>query len=413
MEQASRTRITYILITGLILMSIMLSTIWFLQNFKLVEKTERDDISIEAKRNPFLAAELFLREAGVEVESVSGRTLLHDLPPVGDILFVNNFGPNLNEQRYQALLNWIKSGGHLITTAHKTWDEDEGESGDQLLDELGVQLINYYADSEEDEYDEDSITLDDFNITDSNVIEVPFESGEVVKVNFNPSYALIDSKELSSANISGEYGTHLLQIPLDDGMVTIMSDNQFLTNPTNNLFNFNITQNYFNTSIADEDHAYYLWLLVGNESKVWILYSLQTAGLFTLLWQKAKLACISMIILLLIWLLWLRNRFGPYQTDNSLNRRNYLEHILMAANFSWRQDKGKQLFQNSREQFIHWLSLKHPQLSSLTEEEQCQKLSELCGLSASKIYQALFGQWKTEREFIQLTFILQSLRKKL
>lgn len=409
MEQHSRKRILNILIFGILLLCLVLSVILFLQNFQLVDETKRDDISIEARRNPFLAAELFLREAGVEVESVSGRTRLHDLPPVGDILFINNFGPNLNEQRYQALLNWIRSGGHLITTAHKTWNEEKGESGDQLLDELGVQLINYYASSEEDE---DKVTFNDFKINNNNVIDVPFESGEVVKVNFNPGYSLIDNKELSTANVTSSFGTHLLQIPLGDGMVTIMSDNQFLTNPTNQ-FNEFTTFNYFNTSIADEDHAYYLWLLVGNESKVWLLYSLQTAGLMALLWQKAKLACVSMFILLIIWLWWQRNRFGPYQIDLNVGRRNYLEHILMAANFSWKQDKGHQLFQNSRDQFIHWLSLKHPQLSSLTKEEQCQKFSELCDLPASKIYQTLFGQWNTEREFIQLTFILQSLRKKL
>jgi Domain of unknown function (DUF4350) len=413
MDQDSQKRIINILIVGIVLLALVFSVFWFLQKFHLVDKTSRDDISIEARRNPFLAAEIFLHKAGVEVESVSGRSRLHDLPPVGDILFINNFGPNLNEERYKKLLKWIKAGGHLITTAHKPWDSDKEKSGDQLLDELGVQLIDYYSDlDDEEDYDEDSISLDDFNITTTNIVEVPFDSGEIVKVNFNPNYTLIDSKEISSVQVSGEYGTHLLQIPLGKGIVTIMSDNQFLTNP-NNFYDYDSTFSYFSTSIAKEDHAYYLWLLVGGNSKVWILYSLQTSGLVSFLWQNAQQACISLIALLIIWLWWQRNRFGPYRSELNQARRNYLEHILMAANFSWKQDKGQQMFENTREQFIHWLALKHPQLTSLSAEEQCEKIAELCDLSASKIYQALFGQWNTEREFIQLTFILQSLRKKL
>ncbi len=417
MERNSQKRIVNIIMAGVVLLILALSVVWFLHSFQLEEKEIRGQVSKEAKRNPFLAAELFLRKAGVNVESVSGRTRLHELPPTEDTLFVNNFGPNLSSERYQSLLDWIKAGGHLVTTAHKAWDEKKGKSGDQLLDDLGIHLVDYYYDSEDDNEpsgDEDDSEMDTYSFIDTNFVEVPFESGETVKVNFDPYYALIDSREIATARVAGEYGIHLVQVPLGEGIVTIMSDNQFLTNPDNSdFFDDDSKPAYFSTSIAVGDHAYYLWLLLEDNTKVWLLYSLQTSGLWVLLWQKAQLVCISVLALLVIWLWWQRNRFGPYRANINPARRNYIEHIQMAGNYLWRQDKGQQLFTTNRDQFLHWLSLKHPQLSSLSETEQCQKIADLCNLPSNTIHQTLFGHWKTEREFIQLTSILQTMRKKL
>ena len=409
-----RDRITYVCLFGLILIGITAFVIWLFQNYELVDEEIRTSMSKEARRNPFLAAELFLRESGVDVESVSGRNRLHELPSTRDILFVNNFGPNLSPPRHTALINWIESGGHLITTANKTWNAEKEESGDQLLDELGVRLYSRYRNYDDVDWLDDDWENNTIDSSDHSPVEVNFDTGEVVKVLFDPNYELIDHDDRASVLVGSAYGTHLMQIPLGDGLVTIMSDNRFLNNPKNlELFGQVLELSYYDSSIALHDHAYYLSLLIGTDSKVWLLYGMETEGLMKLLWHNAQMACISVIALILVWLWWQRNRFGPAIQTIEPARRNLLEHIHMCANFAWKLDKGQQLFQTNREQFLHWLAKKHPQISQLNTEEQSLRLAELSNLSANKIHHALFDDWKTEREFIQLTYTLQTLRKLL
>ena len=394
-----RRRIVILLTGGLCLCGLLWLAAWFLQNFERVEEAGRTVVPPEARRNPFLAAELFLRASGVLAESGSGRARLHELPPVGDVLLIDKLNIHLGERHYQALLDWIRAGGHLITTAARVWDE--GETGHHLLNELGVTLM--YQQRPED-MEEGPL---------QNPIEVRLEPDTRLMLNFNPAFTLLDQDQRASAQFSGEHGAHLLQIPLQGGLVTIVSDNRFLRSP---LFAAPFDRREwpgFYISIAEADHAYYLLRLTAGAGKVWLLYGLQTRGLGPLLWQKARLACLSLALLVIIGLWAERNRFGPYFMPVNRPRRNYLEHIKMTADFCWQQDRGQHLFDTNRRRFRHWLSLKHPRLSTLPEQEQCQRLAEYTGIAAGKIRQALFGAWQTEPEFIRLTHTLQSLREKL
>lgn len=425
-------RIRYLILGGLCLIVVVGIAGWFFTNFELVEKEIRGGVSKEARRNPFLAAEMFLRETGVEVESVSGNEQLYNLPSPNDTLLINNRGVDLSKSRNTALMDWVKKGGNLIVTANRYWNEEEGKSGDALLDELDIRLYDWYEleDIEEEEtqsqYDAADLanetTYDDINLDDESIysadsgdvedtVKFSFSTGEVVEIDFDQGNVLFDNSSKATASVGSDRGTHLLQVPLGEGVVTIMSDNEFLKNPKN--FNlFGITNDYF-TSIADYDHAYYLWLLLGDERKVWLLYSLETEGLMDFIWREYKAILISLLLLLVMWLLWLRNRFGPYINLHRNSRRNILEHIFMATNFVWRQDKGQRLFQSNREQLLNWIAQKHPQISELTEEQVCMRLEELSGLAVKNIHQTLYGEWQSEREFIQLTQTMQLLREKL
>ena len=417
---ANTDRMNYLLMFGVISIAAVASIVWFLNTYQLVDVEVRGDRSKEAIQNPFYAAELVLQASDVEVESVSGRERLHELPPTSDILLVNNLGPSLPPKSFEALLEWIRGGGHLITTARRLYDEDKGESGDQLLDELGVRLfrvdeedeVNIFADNQAEDDDMGFLFMSNRNAYEP--VEVVFESGETVVVNFNTRYVLEDSQDLATAQVGSEWGAHLVQLPVGEGMVTVMSDNRFLKNPPASvLVDVNPEAVRFSNSIAEADHAYYLWLLTASDSKVWILYSLETQGIFALLWDKARAFCISFIILLFVWLWWQYDRFGPHMARLDQPRRNLLEHIKMSANFSWRQDKGRQLLETNREQCLRWLCLKHPQLSQLSPIDQSERISTMCDIPANKIHQALYADWQSEREFISYTHIIQTLRKSL
>ena len=393
----ARTR--YLLITGGGLISLAVLISWWLGNYELVEEQYRTGVSLEARRNPFLAAELFLREMGTDVESVHGRSRLQQLPPATDILLVNEFDGNLTPERYEKLLDWIDAGGQLIITANRLWNDKNKTSGNRLLDEFGIHLRPAK-----------DLKNDKLDLGSSEIINVDFDSGGSAKVVFNKYYHLDDVKKLASVTVNSNSGIHLLQIPYGDGLITVMSDNNFLKNPSSLTF---AGFNFGSTSIAENDNAYFLWHLVGNDKKVWLIYNTHSPSISSLLWEKAPQFCVAFIILVIFWLWSTRNRFGPPLPAFETPRRNLLEHIQMTATYEWRQDKAENRLQHNRELLQQEIRTRHPNISSLEPSEQCAGLAKISGLAAEKVFQALYREWKTEREFIQITNLLRSLRQKL
>ena len=44
----------------------------------------------------------------------------------------------MTPRQVEQLLDWAKSGGHLLLVAEALWDEETGKSGDLLLDRLHI-----------------------------------------------------------------------------------------------------------------------------------------------------------------------------------------------------------------------------------------------------------------------------------
>ena len=72
---------------------------WFLANHERHSMEIRTEVSPQARRNPFLAAEHFLSRLGIDSQSVSGRDHLLNPPPHPGLLLVNNLGPSLPPER--------------------------------------------------------------------------------------------------------------------------------------------------------------------------------------------------------------------------------------------------------------------------------------------------------------------------
>jgi len=179
---------------GIIILAVI--TIWWMNNFELVETQVRDSMSIQARRNDFLAAEMFLGTMGADVESVSGRSVLHDLPSTDDVLVINHFDGSFSDERFNVFLDWILAGGHVVISTDQFWDEERGLSGNALLDFFGIQLIR------------NSQIPDDQDVP-SVLVEVEFENGESARVAFNSRAYFEDSYEYAEVSSSSEYGPQL------------------------------------------------------------------------------------------------------------------------------------------------------------------------------------------------------------
>ena len=95
----------------------------------------------EARNNPYLAAESFLRQRGLQVEHADDLHQLTSLPSKGQTLLLFSDRQGMSAETVKQLMDWTSKGGHLVLVAERLWDEKKASSGDPLLDPLGIQQI--------------------------------------------------------------------------------------------------------------------------------------------------------------------------------------------------------------------------------------------------------------------------------
>ena len=153
-------RARFLLLAVLLLLAGLLAI--FLAS-RLQPYTETIDLgpSPEARRNPYLAAELFLRKQGVTVSRADGLEVLKELPPSGHTLLLLGSRSGMTPGQARRLLQWSEQGGHLVLIAERLWDEDEKKSGDLLLDSLDIrQYLTEDFDDSQDRASEETADAD-------------------------------------------------------------------------------------------------------------------------------------------------------------------------------------------------------------------------------------------------------------
>lgn len=389
-------RLVMLLIVGLLVIFSALATQWFYKNFEYQEVEKTTAHSAEARRNKFLAAEYYLREIGFEVESDSNRARLLQTHKEYQTILINDYGPKLSPTHFKDLKAWIKNGGHLIFTAnefqYRNYDDKESDvyidydfKNNQLLNEYGIQtystIYNDYKPYQESN-DPSYFILKD---------------GSEVSINFSSHKELIDSNDLATFSLKDAYGYHLLQLDIGKGKLTVLSDNIFLSN----------------NKIGENDHAYLLTLLSGTErladNKILLLYNNQSDSIFTLIWRYGKHACIAYLVLLILSLWSMRNRLGPILPLISFSNRNITEHLRAIARFSWRQDHGKHLLNQSRLACENALLKRYPVLKTMSTQERLEHVSEILDMAPEKVHSALYFEPKSINEYINSSHYLQKL----
>ncbi|UTW45114.1 DUF4350 domain-containing protein [bacterium SCSIO 12696] len=392
-------RRTIIIVVLFLLVAAGLYIYWFLQNHQLVEREYRERPSREVRENPFHAAKLYLERKGYDVEVSNGLNRFQSLPSTDDMIIGERLGGRLPDQRVDDLLDWVHDGGQLLTDVQRSWVGDDPGGNDKLLTKLGVTLWEH----DSDEWDEGE--MPSFELTHTTL-----DSGEVIEAEFDFGLSLYDDSDRDTIYVHGEHSNHILVIPRGKGWVMLATDLTFMRNPG---WYRNWKGEESKPHINHRDHAFLLNWLAETNHTVWLVRGVDAAPLPALIWQHGRYAVISLGVLLLFWLWWLYNRFGPLRASIIPERRNILEHLRMSAVFAWRQDKAQQLFTETRKDVELLLRRKHPQIATLPVAERSTKLAELCELSAEQINRALHSDWQGEREFIELTDLLQQIRNTL
>ncbi|NEX19192.1 DUF4350 domain-containing protein [Thiorhodococcus mannitoliphagus] len=369
-----------LVVGGLVLIAIAAMPSWFFTSFE--RRTERIPVgySAEARRNALLAAERFLIELELPVESVTGRDRLWSLPAATDTLVVLGLGP-MSAERQARLIAWLEQGGHLIVEAMDTWEEDA--PSEDFLSALGFRLLFDAGEGSDD--DRRVIATLDLGPV-----------GRPVQVAFHADYALEgqDGDDILAAVADRP---RILQRPIGQGRLTVLSDTAFLTN----------------TAIGEHDHAYFaLHLLApGEGGKVWLLYDSDMPWLGGLLWGIAPYALTSLGVLLLIWLWSLGARLGPLVQAPDRRRRDLIEHLDASGDFLWRHNQTSALVESSRKRILgDWLS-RHPDIAHQGPHAQAEAVAAFTGESVERIYRSLFAQPDDARAFTEQAMLLQQLRQ--
>jgi hypothetical protein len=364
--------------TGLLL-TIMLAILgslgwlWFDNNFERREKQVRSDMSLEARRNPMLAAEMFLTRLGLTVEHQSGREYLLQPPEDLGLLLVRDLGPPLTESAITNLLDWVERGGHLFA-APSAQLQAGGQDG--LLEKFGVSL--QFVEVEESEETTQQFVLP--GLADSVEIERDLERR-------------FEVDEDSAAVSPLVKAPGFLLFPWGDGFVTLISDSGLFTN----------------NRIGEHDHALLLAHMAADERHVWLLQRAEMPSLLSLIWRSAPQLLLTLVLLGFVSVWWMSRSSGPKLAISSSGRRDLLEHLQASAEFAWRNDLKAGLLEGARCQVEkRWLSA-HPVLLKLDAEARCEWLAKRTGLNPTAIFKALYpGQLDTP-QMIKNSINLQRL----
>lgn len=347
--------------------------------------------SPEALGNPYLAAEHFLRQQGLAVERASGLERLSDLPPNGRSLLLLGERDNMTPRQVDQLLDWAKSGGHLLVVAEALWDEETAKSGDLLLDSLHIQQTL----SDESEQPAPARKQKKPDLTK---LYVDNETAPAY-FSFDTDFNLTDPKHLAQFSANSARSSHLMQLNLGQGRVTVVTDSDLWKTP----------------GIGQHDNAWLLWYL-NQGTDVSLLFNSDVDDLFTLLMRYFPQALVALAALIALALWQAGMRQGPIQAPAPRARRQLQEHLQASADFLLRRSGQGTLLHALQRDILRAARRRHPGFEHLNTADQWQVLEHLTRQPSHVISQAL-GPLAAKRlssaDFSRQVACLQTLRNAL
>lgn len=331
-------------------------TTWLFTQFERVNERITLPPSLEARRNPLLAAERFLTRLEIEVRTPASGAGLCTLPPAGATLVIDGLRP-LCPGGTVDLRAWIASGGRVVTTPPAGHDG----GGVELLERLGIHTRPV-----EQIKDADPTRLDLSPDT------APFH------IDFAAARVLVTDNKRKGRQAWAEQG-HLVQHSLGRGELLVLSSLSFMRN----------------RAIGEHDHARFTaWLSLPRtpDAQVWLVRAPGTGpALAELLWSLVPEALIAAAVLLGVWLWSLGARLGPREVAPGRQRRDLLEHLDASAAFLWRQGQFTTLMATTRRALQRRWAQRLPHDSGNDPRAWIEPLARASGASPEALTRALLS----------------------
>jgi hypothetical protein len=380
--------------------------VYLVKNLEHYEETIDQGPSPEARANPWLAAERFLRSRSIEVKVADSTRNLPDASQDSQTLLLLDSRENMTPAQADRVLRWARSGGHLLFVAEQLWNEKRGRSGDLLLDRVQIhQLLSKDLKDQDDTAPKAAIPL---RIPAPAVPDIPWpeltrlylENEEApAYMSFDTSFHLEDPQDHAQSWANSADATHMLQLVYGDGLITVVTDADLWKNRT----------------IGKYDNAWLLWYLT-QDSKVTMVVRTAHDNLFSLLLRHFPLLLLMLTLLVGAGLWQAGMRQGPVRTPVAGARRQLSEHLRASAEFLRRRSGQQTLMRTLQMDILRRARIRHPGFESLVVAEQWQILARLTRQPTSVISQALRprpAQRMSSSDFTRQVAHLQTIRNAL
>jgi len=415
----TKTRVSPLLVLGLALL--VLAGWGLYSSIEVYYETERSGWSRDALYNPYLAAQTFMGESGIEVTDVDTLVKLDQLNGLGT-LFFSDANQVQTPRQLKRVMDWLKVGGNVIYSAGSVSHDD-----DLLLREFAVEVDWSETESDSEAGNEEkplSETLREYNrqiedgksreeiaqdlakpeealtrvVFDDDVgeIEVAFDTSRILQhASFEDSTDETSRPPFSWSN--SEYGVHMMQFEVGEGLLTIISDPGIWTS-------YHIDQH---------DHAYLLWLLSSDEGSFAILRSVLHDSIWVLIKRNASelLIAAGLFIGMMIWRQ--GNRFGRILPRDLSRRRALGEHFSSISHYLWHRRNAGYLLAPLRQAILRRASLTLGEFARADQARQFELIAERCELNADAIERAFSIADFNEASFVQTVRLLKRIEQLL
>ncbi|MCI8210342.1 hypothetical protein AUC61_12410 [Pseudomonas sp. S25] len=399
------TRRNGVLLT-LIVLVLCLGAVYLLKNLEHYEETVDQGPSPEARGNPWLAAESFLRNRSIAVKIADSTNKLPDTSQESQTLLLLDSREHMTPAQADQVLHWARSGGHLLFVARQLWDEKKGRSGDLLLDRLHIhQLLTKDLKGQEYSLVNPVIPLrapapKAPRLPWPDLTRLYLENEEApAYIGFDPRFHLEDPEDQAQSWANSAGATHMLQLIYGDGLITVVTDAEL----------------WKTRSIGRYDNAWLLWYLT-QDSKVTMVVRTQHDNLFNLLLRHFPLLLLMLLLLVGAGLWRAGMRQGPLRAPAAGARRQLTEHLRASAEFLRRRSGPQSLLRALQTEILHRARIRHPGFDSLMVADQWQVLARLTRQPGSVISQAMRprpAQRMSSSDFTRQVAHLQTIRNAL
>ncbi|MFA9418792.1 MAG: DUF4350 domain-containing protein [Gammaproteobacteria bacterium] len=395
-------------------------------SIEFYDETEHSAWSLNALRNPYLAAQQFMQETGLKAMEADSLIGLNSLDGVETVL-ITDANQVVNPRQLDQVISWLESGGTLIVTANSV-----ARAEDLLLKEFNVEVnwpdLDDESDDGESEDKEVSIseTMREFNqqIEDGKSVEEisrsPVKDESLTSIDFGEDIGVLEigfswDRVLTHPYIEGsqedgagtqpfswsssEYGIHMMQFDVGKGLLTIISDPTIWTS----------------RRIDQHDHAYLLWVLSSKNGDFAVLHPSLRDSIWVLIKRNAPELLIALAFLIAFWLWHKSRRFGRIVPRDTSAGRALGAHFSATANYLWHRKAGDALIEPVRQQIFRRASIVLPGFITANNdpERQLELISKHCGIEKATVDMALNTREFNETSFVRTVKLLKYIEQSL
>lgn len=357
--------------------------LWWWQTFERKEVTRRLPLSGEARVNPLFGLQTILRKRGLTVET-QPQFRAEALPKPPGLVVMSADLRSLSWTASNALLDWVRGGGHLVLELPKA----EGGSA-PLLDDLGLWTQarytcidwQYSAPAAAQKAAKRARGGAEVLPSLEELLDPTTWFGDTSR--WCGSQRLMLGDEVTESDFDWLYGNAedgwlMARLRHGGGQIVFASQLDFLA--TQGL------RSHANAAVA--------WQLLGpslqESPEVLLVYAADLPPLHVLIVRHGWPILLPLLLALLAWM-WMRSqRFGPLLPEVATPRRALREHLRAAAELALRRRQGSALLKPLRQRVLQRLALSAPEIAALPARELAQALAARHSLSPIAVEQALF-----------------------